>query len=268
MLEVNAASVSSHDRGLLYGDGVWETILIKQGKAQLLDAHWQRLVRGVKALRMEGVNLPALKHSVQQTCLSHDLAVLKVIITRGDGVRGYNPVGLNKPRYLVQISDVPQFPESYTQDGIVLGLCEYTRLAYQPLLAGFKHLNRLEQVLARSEFEADWQEALVMDYDDFIIEGTMSNVFVVNQDNVLLTPTLKHTGIEGVMRNQVLLSAEQMGIRTQERPLTLIDIQQATSVFMTNSLIGIWPVKRWGHVEYRIHPLVRQLQSTIKAFSL
>lgn len=263
-----ANSVPINDRGLLYGDGVWETILIKNQQALLLDEHWQRLAHGIRVLNIQGVDLAAFKQQATEAAQAHEQTVLKVIVTRGEGQRGYNPEGLNNPTCLLQCSDTPVFPESYSKEGITLGLCEKTRLAYQPLLAGFKHLNRLEQVLARSEFQDDWQEALVMDYNDSVIEGTMSNVFIIDKNNTLITPTLFGCGIEGIMRNHVLKVAQTLNIVTIERPLTILDIQYAQSVFMTNSLIGIWPVKTWGHVHYQVHPMIRQLQTIIKAVSL
>ncbi|OQX14771.1 MAG: aminodeoxychorismate lyase [Thiothrix lacustris] len=250
------------DRGLLYGDGVWETIGVEQGKPQLFDWHLQRLIAGLQALNIRFPDLEALRSEIFNVCLAQERAVLKLIVTRGTGQRGYNSQTTAEPTRILQLSAWANYPVSYAEQGIRLTLCE-TRLAHQPRLAGFKHLNRLEQVLARAEFSSDYQEGLVRDYCGNVIEGTMSNLFVVCADGSVCTPDLTHCGIAGVMRRYIIQTLEKFGYQCHIHALTLQDIAQAHALFMTNSLIGLWPVREFSGKQYTIPPLLRDLQAAI-----
>lgn len=260
-------SVPVDDRGLAYGDGVWETIAVKDGVPLLLEEHLARLSWGAQVLNLQGLDLSTLKQQLVEYCQQTERGVLKLIVTRGSGQRGYNPAGLKQPNIILQINAAPHYPSTYYDQGIVLGLCQ-TRLAYQPLLAGFKHLNRLEQVLARAEFTTHWQEGLVLDYANHVIEGTMSNIFIYTQDHRLMTPDLSGSGIAGIMRGQVLKAAEQLGIVCHIQPLLLQDVLSARSVFMTNSLIGLWPVREFNQQHYVIADSIHTLQQQLKPYCL
>lgn len=251
-----------NDRGLLYGDGVWETIAISQGKPQLLEWHLQRLYSGLQALAITPPAEVALEQGIGTACAGQERAVLKLIVTRGAGQRGYNPHTGLPPTCLVQVSAWPQYPQDYAAQGIRLTRCE-TRLAQQPRLAGFKHLNRLEQVLARAEFGSEYQEGLVCDYAGHVIEGTMSNLFVIRADGEVTTPDLSQCGIDGIMRRFIIQTLEKSGIRCHIHPLTDKDVEQAQALFMTNSLIGVWPVREHIGKNYNIPPLVRELQAAV-----
>lgn len=265
MIWVNG-NIATHlpitDRGLLYGDGVWETIGVQQGKPQLLDWHLQRLSTGLQALNIGFPNIETLRSEIFNACATQERAALKLIVTRGTGQRGYNPQTTTAPTRILQLSAWANYPARYTEQGIRLTLCE-TRLAHQPRLAGFKHLNRLEQVLARAEFGSDYQEGLVCDYDGNVIEGTMSNLFVVRTDDSVCTPDLTQCGIAGVMRRYITQTLEKFGSQCHIHPLTPKDVEQAHALFMTNSLIGLWPVREFSGKQYTIPPLLRDLQAAI-----
>lgn len=250
------------DRGLLYGDGVWETIGVQQGKPQLLDWHLQRLSAGLQALNISFPNLEAFRAEILAACVAQERAALKLIVTRGSGQRGYSPATTTEPTHILQLSPWANYPDNYTEQGIRLTLCE-TRLAHQPRLAGFKHLNRLEQVLARAEFGGDYQEGLVCDYDGNVIEGTMSNLFVIRTDGSVCTPELTQCGIAGIMRRYIIQTLEKFGSQCHIHPLTLKDVEQAHALFMTNSLIGLWPVREFSGKQYTLPPLLRDLQAAI-----
>jgi len=254
------------DRGLLYGDGVWETIGVQQGKPQLLDWHLQRLNAGLQALNIRFPNLEAFRAEILAACVAQERAALKVIVTRGTGQRGYNPQTTTEPTRILQLSAWADYPASYAEQGIRLTLCEI-RLAHQPRLAGFKHLNRLEQVLARAEFGSDYQEGLVCDYPGNVIEGTMSNLFVMRTDGAICTPNLTQCGIAGVMRRYIIQTLEKFGCQCHIHPLTLKDVEQAHALFMTNSLIGLWPVREFSGKQYTLPPLLRDLQAAINTLA-
>lgn len=269
MIWVNGAETDclpATDRGLLYGDGVWETIGVSQGRAQLLEWHLERLQAGLHALRIPQPDWLRFQQEILTVCQGQERAVLKVIVTRGAGQRGYNPATGQPPTRILQLSPWPEYPPEYAGQGVRLALCQ-TRLARQPLLAGFKHLNRLEQVLARAEFGNDYQEGLMCDYAGNVVEGVMSNLFIINAAGEICTPDLSQCGIAGIMRRFIIHVLEKYGIRRHICTLELKDIEQAQALFITNSLIGIWPVREFSGQYYGIPSLIRKLQMDVKALS-
>lgn len=234
------------DRGLHYGHGLFETIAIKQGQCQHWDRHMTRLIKGCSQLSMTPPDLSLLYKEATQLSAQADQigqAVLKIIYTCGSGGRGYRTPDETQSNRLIILSEWPDYPDTNTQTGIVLRLCE-TRLSSNPALAGLKHLNRLEQVLARSEWsDPDIAEGLMLDGHGQVIEGTMSNLFFVKNDT-LCSPELTQSGVKGIMRDYVLELAEKLGIHTYIDDFTPADVFQANEVFLTNSLIGIWPVNK------------------------
>jgi 4-amino-4-deoxychorismate lyase len=254
-----AESLPVTDRGLLYGDGVWETIAIKQGRAQLLDWHLERLQQGLQSLGIGPLDVDVLRQEILASCHGQERAILKLIITRGSGMRGYNPQPSGELTRILQCTEWGGYPEEYARQGIRLTLCE-TRLAHQPRLAGFKHLNRLEQVLARAEFGSDYQEGLVRDYAGHVIEGTMSNLFIIHADGKVCTPDLTQCGIAGIMRRFIIQTLADLGIECDIRHLTLEDIRAASGLFMVNSLLGVWPVHEFQGKHYQINHLIKTLQ--------
>lgn len=275
-----AGQLPVNDRGLLYGDGVWETLAVRDGKAQLLAEHLARLQTGLNALSID-TNLRILTEQVNSYAREYQQAVMKIIVTRGSGQRGYNPATATHPTVIIEINErPPTTPETlcYQQEGIRLGVTRKTRLAHQPLLAGFKHLNRLEQVLARAEMPEQCQEALVLDYADNVIEGTMSNAFFLLPDGEWVTPDVSKCGIAGIMRDQVLADFQAHKIPCSVRTVSLTEALSATSLFMCNSLIGVWPVQQIieqndaqlgqarGVMKKREIPaMVRELQTRMKS---
>ena len=257
-----SATVSAHDRGFLYGDGVFETIAVYHGAPLLWDRHMSRLVRGTQRL---GIALPStdvLQSEATRLCAGAERAVLKIVLTRGIGGRGYATYGISSPTRVLSVSPWPDYPTSFGHDGVSVILCE-TTLARHHRLAGIKHLNRLEQVLARAEWRTEYAEGLMRDEDGNIIEGTISNVFAVRNET-LCTPDLSQSGVEGVMREEVLDAARRLGISSEVGRLTISDVDTAQELFLTNSLIGIWPVRQLNDREYSIGPSTRKLQQAVR----
>lgn len=258
--------IAADDRGLLYGDGLFETIAVRDGVPQLWPQHMARLQRDSRRL---GITLPAeelLQSEAQALCATSGRGVLKIIITRGSGGRGYRPAPQSVPRRILSLHPWPDYPVHCWQQGVAVRLCD-TRLGRNPRLAGIKHLNRLEQVLARNEWDdAAIAEGLMLDTDGLLIEGTMSNVFLV-RDGELRTPALEHCGVAGVMRGHVMALAAELGIPCAVMPLGLTEVGRADELFVCNSLIGIWPVRRFQEHEFIPGPLTRRLQQAVGAVS-
>jgi 4-amino-4-deoxychorismate lyase len=232
--------IDSSDRGLLYGDGLFETMAVTHGRVSSWSRHMTRLLAGCERLGI-ALDTMQLAQEVDELLAGTGQGVLKAIVTRGSGGRGYRTPDKAVPRRILQLHPWPDFPATARETGVAVRLCT-TRLCQNPLLAGIKHLNRLEQVLARREWhDPQIAEGLLLDADGWLVEGTMSNLFLV-RDEVLLTPDLRRCGVAGIMRSMILELAERHSLTVKIRALDLEYLQAADEVFLCNSLIGIWPV--------------------------
>ena len=256
-------SLAVSDRGLQYGDGLFETIAMRQGQLEFLDAHLARLQTGCQRLAIPFNDWAILSQELNVLCRQHD-AVVKVIITRGSGGRGYNPASCLSPTRIISVHPFPDYPPEQ-QTGVSIRLCQH-RLASQPRFAGLKHLNRLDQIVARAEWQdTTIAEGLLFDQKEQLIEGTMSNVFLVNND-ILLTPALDEAGVAGIMRAEIMSRAKALAIDVHIKPLGLDDLLSADEVFLCNSVIGIWPVVQLQHpaTRWSYGPLTQALQMALQ----
>lgn len=231
----------------MYGQCVFETIAISNGKPCLLDSHLDRLCYGAKVLNIE-VDRAVVAGEVLSLATSLDKAIVRVNVTMGEGGRGYQNPSKQKTTRIVSLHDYPAHDKRYWSEGVMLGLAE-VRLSKQPSLAGIKHGNRLEQIIARSQWKEDWQEALLLDSDDQVIEATQSNIFLI-KNNKLVTPSLDASGVAGVMRQCVINEAKDNGFDVLIKPVSVDEVMRADEVFLTNSVIGIWPVNEFNQMKY------------------
>ena len=256
-------SVPLQDRGLAYGDGVFETIAVRGGQPVLLDRHLQRLEEGCRRLALVA-DQALVRSEVLAYAAALENGVLKLILTRGDSLRGYGANPGAAVRRILQGNPPATYPPAYATDGIRLFACA-TRLAEQPLLAGLKHLNRLEQVIARAEWQdTEHAEGLMLDTSGRVIEGVFSNVFLV-RNGLLLTANLTRCGVAGVMRAEILAQAHGLGIPVAVADINLEQLQQADEVFVCNSVYGIWPVRGCAAMSWPVGPLTRKLQGIVRA---
>ncbi|PVZ16164.1 MULTISPECIES: aminodeoxychorismate lyase [unclassified Pseudomonas] len=252
------ATLGLGNRGLAYGDGLFETIKVTGGRPHLLARHFARLARGVARL-----GLPADLALIERELLAYAQAmgegVLKLILTRGESPRGYAVAPDAPVVRILQASPLPAWPASHAERGVRLFECT-TRLALQPALAGLKHLNRLEQVLARAEWQGgEFAEGLMRDTDGRIVEGVFSNLFLVSNGS-LLTPDLSRCGVCGTLRDELLAQAPAQGLQAHVADLTLADLQTADEVFVCNGVYGIWPVVACGDNRWPVGGVTRKLQ--------
>ena len=191
-----------------------------------------------------------------------DFGTVKIMLTRGSGPRGYAPPVSQTPTRIVGCQSAEPAPNEHYAKGVIVRHCR-TTISEQPRTAGLKTLNRLEQVLARAEWsEAQISEGLMSTLDGRVICGTMSNVFVVT-DGKLLMPELATCGVEGVMKHVVLEAAEALGVESQATRLTGAEISAADEVFVTNSLIGLWPVRELEDRRWQPGPVTLGLMRTL-----
>ncbi|MDC9725111.1 MAG: aminodeoxychorismate lyase [Gammaproteobacteria bacterium] len=273
MVLINGKSedrIAVADRGLQYGDGLFETIAFRDGIAEFIEAHLKRLLDGCKRLNIPFKQLELLREELAGVYqeLSTSNAVIKIIITRGSGGRGYYADESIEPTRIISTHPLPAYPESHSLTGVSVRFCQH-KLSESPSLAGIKHLNRLDNVLARSEWDkTDIAEGLMFDQSGNLIEGTMSNVFIVIA-NELVTPLLNKSGVAGIMRAQIIRLTKQLGLAFKERSITQDDLNKADEVFVCNSLNGIWPVIGIINIDkkYSRGTITQQLQhalSTVK----
>lgn len=255
--------LSLKDRGLAYGDGLFETIAVLAGTPVLLERHLQRLEAGCRRLAFN-VDMGVLSAELIAYAQNLGNGVLKLIVTRGDSLRGYAADPLTPARRILQGSPPAAYPAIHAEQGVRLFPCT-VRLSEQPLLAGLKHLNRLEQVLARAEWSGiEYAEGLMQDASGRVIEGVFSNLFLV-RDGVLFTADLSRCGVAGVMRAELLFQAKSQGIATQITDISLEQLRQADEVFVCNSVYGVWPVLGYGSARWSVGPLTRKLQTLARA---
>jgi 4-amino-4-deoxychorismate lyase len=255
--------VDPADRGLAYGDGLFETMAASDGRIRRLELHLDRLEEGCRQLEIPAPSRSLLAHEIDVHCPRQGRAVVKLIVTRGPGARGYLPPELATPTRVLAISPWPAYPESYYRDGISMRTCRL-RLAENPALAGIKHLNRLEQVLAQLELRGHAiQQGLMLDASGHVVGGTSSNVFVAG-GGVLGTPALTRCGIKGVMRRAVLDAARTLGLRAEERDIVPTELLGADEVFVTNALFGIWPVTDLDGRRFEVGPITERLMAHLE----
>lgn len=238
-------SIDITDRGLHYGDGLFETLPVVSNRPLHIERHLARLRRGAERLSFPELDVEQVHKEVCQLARACSLqrGIIKILLTRGSGGRGYRvPDPVNCTR-IVGLHPYPEYDESLWRDGINLCICK-NRLGYNPALAGIKHLNRLEQVLARNEWtDTSITEGLMKDMDGNIVEGTSTNVFICKNKS-LRTPLINKCGIQGIMRELVLLNAGSWGYEADETTISCQDLHNADAIFVTNSVIGMWPVKQ------------------------
>jgi 4-amino-4-deoxychorismate lyase len=259
---VAARTVPADDRGLAYGDGLFETLALRAGQLRFTDAHLARLARGCARLGIPAPDEGRLR--AQLATVSDGVAhgVVKILLTRGPGPRGYAPPASPEPTLIVACH--PGEPGRGAT--VPLRVCDCaTPVATSPALAGLKTLNRLEQVLARSEWrDPAIGEGLMRDEAGWYAGGTASNLFIV-RDGTLLTPGLGRRGVRGIMRDVVLAASARLGIATAEADLGRADLDGASEMFLTSALIGIAPVGEFDGRRLATGPVTRRLRAELAA---
>ncbi len=256
-------SISASDRGLMYGDGVFRTLLMRQGKPVLWQQHYNKLQHDCAAIGIKCPPVQLLASDMEQLTQSHAEAktdgIAKIIITRGYATRGYAPAANPQLTRILSFSPTPIYPETYASQGISAHICKL-RLGHQSRLAGIKHLNRLENVLAAAEWNDEKiAEGILLDGEGHVIEGTRSNLFLV-RNGKLYTPDLSRCGVAGLQRDRVIDYAKQQRIVCKISDLMMDDLLSADEVFLVNSVIGLWPVREMPGFNCKQFPVSLQIQ--------
>lgn len=260
---VPSDSISANDRGLMYGDGVFRTMRVRNGLLLNWPRHYSKLLQDCNALNLECPSEPTLADELGQLIQYHFNGVAKIIITRGASTRGYAPPPHPIATRILSTGTAPNYPETFAIDGVRLHICRL-QLAHQPRLAGIKHLNRLENVLASTEWnDANIAEGLLFDISGQVIEATRSNIFLVH-GGALFTPDLTNCGVAGVQRERVLEWARLHNVPCHISKLNLDDMLMAEEIFLVNSVIGLWPVREMPGFRCDHHPISKRIQDWLK----
>ncbi|NOY65302.1 MAG: branched-chain-amino-acid transaminase [Nitrospirae bacterium] len=239
------AAVSVFDHGLLYGDGVFEGIRIYNGKVFKLRAHIERLYQSAKAIYLE---IPMSRDELEDAVLKtveinqKDNGYIRLIVTRGEGPLGIDPVQCKGPTVIIIVADIQLYPEEYYKKGIEIITASTRRIPSDCLDPRVKSLNYLNNILAKIEArQAGCQEAVMLNTQGFVAECTGDNIFIV-KDGELLTPSPCHGALDGITMRTVLELAESLGIRIRETTLTCYDLYNADECFLTGTGAEIVPV--------------------------
>ena len=261
-------AISPFDRGFAYGDGVFRTMLVRNGLPECWPQHYQKLVADCAAIKIVCPSAELLMSDLQQLFSVEEIAedsvaVIKMIITRGEGERGYAPPAITNPLRVVIKSPLHTYPNIYLTEGVNLHVCT-TKLATQTALAGVKHLNRLENVLARME----WKDPNIVDgimFDDanHVIACTAANIFICNGDT-LTTPKLDRCGIAGVTRQRIIDLAHLLGLTVKIQQINLAQLLSADEVLITNSIYGALQVKTILQTTWKPTSLAADIRKVLK----
>jgi 4-amino-4-deoxychorismate lyase len=254
------------DRGLHYGDGVFETIACVAGSAQFVSEHLERMYEGAQRLDIafpdRALFLRDIATLLPQPGDTGD-CVIKLMLTRGAGRRGYRYEQCQAPTRLCLRSTWPEHVSRWKR-GVRTRFCA-TPISVNARLAGIKHLNRLDNVLASAELGASCDEGFMLDPQGCVIEGTMSNVFAVI-DDVLVTPDLTNCGIRGIIRDKLLRLAAGQDVQTQIRALWPHELLAADEVFVCNSILGMCPVTRIAERELQPGEITSMLDQALNKY--
>lgn len=247
-----SACLDPGDRGLHYGDGLFETIAIQRGRPRWLDRHLARLQEGARRLGMPPPDGGQLRREIDEVC-RQEQGVLKILLTRGAAERGYRPPRQAQTTRIVAALPWPALDPSNWTEGVKVRNCRL-RLGRNPALAGLKHLNRLEQVLASAEWDdAQVAEGLMMDDRDQVIGGTRTNLFARIAGR-WITPSVDQCGVAGVMRQAFREWTAAQGDPVVERAVPAAELGGATALLLTNALIGAWPVREFEGIPLPVDP--------------
>jgi len=257
-----SAGLSLLDRGLAYGDGVFRTFLVKNGVPHHWVLQYQKLSQDCQALGIACPSNEELLSDIETLFDQSTDAVAKIIVTRGESSRGYAVPAEIQANRVVLKSALPTYPLSNQTQGVSLHLCEL-KLGVQTKLAGVKHLNRLENVLARMEWsDANIADGLLMDSDENVIECTMSNIFA-RFGNKLITPSLDQCGVAGIARARIVQSANHFNLDVKIEAMKLDKLMQADEIIICNSLFGAWQVVSFNGKQWEKQGLDTQLREML-----
>ncbi|MDR9891743.1 aminodeoxychorismate lyase [Pseudenterobacter timonensis] len=237
------------DRATQFGDGCFTTARIVDGEVCLLEAHLRRLQSACERLMIPFSDGESLRREMTALAAKKRSGVLKVIVSRGVGGRGYSGAACLQPTRILSVSDLPAHYARWRSEGIVLATSP-VRLGRNPALAGIKHLNRLEQVLIRAHLEQTGaDEALVLDSEGVVTECCAANLLWRKGEDVF-TPRMDQAGVDGIMRQFCLQQLARSRFRVVEVSVDESALLDADEAIVCNALMPVVPVRAWGEMRW------------------
>ncbi len=254
-----SSSISIFDRGFLYGDSIFETILVINKIPHNLRSHLNRLKKGCKVLKIINLDLSVLCKQIDKALVDEKNCILNINVTRGTAIRrGYNIDNVNnKPNIIITTSKAPKYPKEYTDNGIKTKFSK-KNLTENESLSKIKHSNRLEQVLATSELSKNFPELILCDTHNNIIEGISSNIFFI-KDRKFYTPIIERSGVEGVMKAFLITLLKKNNYDVIKKYINKKDINNYDAAFFCNSVRLIWNIKSISSTKYKKNNLIKEL---------
>jgi len=249
--------ISIADRAFNYGDGIFTTAKICHGKIEFLAQHMERLRASCKMFAIDFSQKSEIISEITSQAKHYTQGVIKIVISAGQGGRGYSRKGVGKSNVVISIHDVPEHYEMWQQEGIELGTASY-QLGLNPMLKGIKQLNRLEQVLIRAELDKRSEDDLVVtNIKGHVIEASAANIFWFKGEQ-LFTPNLDESGIFGIIRQEIIDINSAVNIVSTD----INSLEEATAMFICNSVMGIIPVKTYKGRALDLKP-VKKIQASL-----
>jgi branched-chain amino acid aminotransferase len=249
------ARVSVFDHGFLYGDGVYETMRVYDGVVFMLDEHIERLYRSASLIKLDLPKDAAdIRSAVYETLHANRLkmAVIRITVSRGPGELGLDPALCSKPTFVIMAHEFKPYPNTFYLGGIKLIISQTKRNIMEALNPQIKSLNFLNNIMAKIEAkQADAHEAVMLNAEGFITEGTISNIFFI-KDGALCTPSIQCGILDGITRGLVIELAAKNGTVVKEGRFTAEELYKAEEVFITNTTMEVMPVSRIDSAHYKI----------------
>ena len=250
--------IDATDRGFQYGDGIFETIALRNGHVYLWEKHLARMSAACQRLLLPMPDTKLLRSETQSLVKGVDNGIIKIILTRGVGERGLLYPNPTNPTRVLILYDNNQYLRENWMLGVNTRICS-TILGQNSVLAGIKHLNRLEHIIARNEWhDSSILEGILLNQDGLVIEGTSTNIFIVTSGKIV-TPLLDQCGVDGIMRNVVIEFLQSKNQACIIANISETDIYHADEIFLTNSIVGVWPVKKVNTVDFGVGPVTNML---------
>lgn len=245
-----SSSISIFDRGFLYGDSVFETILVLDKKPKNIDLHLKRLKLGCYKLKINNFDSKLLSKHIKKALSDINNCVLSINVTRGTAIsRGYNINFANNPNIIITTSEIPKYPKEYSIKGIRTKFAK-SNLVSNPNLSQIKHSNRIEQILASKEINKDFPELILCDHKGYIIEGITSNIFFIKKKN-FYTPIINESGVDGIMKSIIIKKLKQKKFKIFEKRIHKKDVNTYDAAFFCNSIRLVWNILSIDGYKYK-----------------
>lgn len=261
------ARVSVFDHGFLYGDGVYETMRSYDGVVFMLDEHITRLHRSASLI---GLHIPknaaGIKAAIHEALKANSLknAYIRLTVSRGPGPVGLDPALCKKPTFVIIANEFKEYPKAYYKNGIKLIISGTKRNLKEAVNPQIKSLNFLNNILAKAEAkERGAYEALMLNANGYLTEGTISNIFFIS-NQILCTPSTNCGILDGITRKIILGLAVKNRIKIKEGRFRKEALYNASEAFITNTTMEVMPVSRVDKNKYKVGTITRLLHREYK----